>query len=338
MAKQVQFRRGTTVEHNTFTGEDGELSVDSTKDTLVVHDNTTVGGHPLAREDMSNVSNTVGASQLNITNSPGQAGQVIQTNGAGVLSFVSFPGSANETVGGDLTGTIANAQINSNTININELNVPDGTAGSVLTTNGSGTLIFKNPSTEIEVGGDLTGFLGNLQLSVGVVGQTELATDSISTIKIVDANVTDAKIDTVSASKLTGALPAIDGSALTNINADGLPYDISFIAGFDTATLPVDVVVQIYGEMVMARTGSFDGEVGFVSTVSAGQPIICDVEKNGTSIYSSKPAFASGASTLTAGTLTTNSFVSGDRITFKVIQIGNTTAGRGLRFMLKTRV
>jgi len=338
MAKQVQFRRGTTVEHETFTGEDGELTVDSTKDTVVVHDNTTVGGHPLAREDMSNVSNTIGAAQLNITNSPGLAGQVIQTNGSGVLSFVSFPGASNETVGGDLSGTIANAQIRPNTINVNELNVPDGISGSVLTTNGSGILIFKNPDTEIQLGGDITGPLGNAQLSVGVVGQNELATDSISTIKIVDGNVTDVKIDTVSASKLTGALPAIDGSALTNLNPNGLPYDISFIAGFDTATLPVDVVVQIYGEMVMARTGSFDGEVGFIGTAPTGQPIICDVEKNGTSIYSSKPVFSTGASTLTAGTLTTNSFISGDRITFKVIQIGNTAAGQGLRFMLKTRV
>ena len=338
MAKQVQFRRGTTVEHETFTGEDGELTVDSTKETVVVHDGTTVGGHPLAREDMSNVSNTVGAAQLNITNSPGQPGQVIQTNGSGVLSFVSFPSASNETLGGDLTGTIGNAQINANTININELNVPDGIAGSVLTTNGSGTLLFKNPDTEIQLGGDVTGPLGNTQLAVGVVGQNELATDSVSTIKIIDGNVTDAKINTVSASKLTGALPAIDGSALTNLNPNGLPYDISFIAGFDNETLPIDVAVQIYGEMVMARTGSFDGEVGFISTASAGQPIICDVEKNGTTIYSSKPAFAAGSSTLTSGTLTTSSFVSGDRITFRLTQIGSTTVGQGLRFMLKTRV
>ena len=93
MAKRVQLRRGSTVDHTTsfggFTGGDGEVTVDSTKDILVVHDNSTVGGHPLAKEDLSNVTNSVGTQQLNISNSPGQAGQVIQTDGSNILSFCS---------------------------------------------------------------------------------------------------------------------------------------------------------------------------------------------------------------------------------------------------------
>jgi len=40
---------------------------------------------------------------------------------------------------------------------------------------------------------------------------------TITTAKIGNGAVTDAKIDTMAASKLTGALPAIDGSALTGI-------------------------------------------------------------------------------------------------------------------------
>jgi hypothetical protein len=50
MPKQVQLRRGTTTEHATFTGVVGEVTVDTTKDTVVVHDGTQVGGYPLARE------------------------------------------------------------------------------------------------------------------------------------------------------------------------------------------------------------------------------------------------------------------------------------------------
>ena len=38
MAKRVQRRRGTTSEHTSFTGYDGETTVDTTKDTVVVHD------------------------------------------------------------------------------------------------------------------------------------------------------------------------------------------------------------------------------------------------------------------------------------------------------------
>ena len=45
-------------------------------------------------------------------------------------------------VGGDLSGTVGNAQIATNTVGITELNVSDGSTGQVLKTNGSGTLSF----------------------------------------------------------------------------------------------------------------------------------------------------------------------------------------------------
>jgi hypothetical protein len=50
MATQVQFRGGTTSEHSTFTGAAREVTVDTTKKTVIVHDGSTVGGIPLAKE------------------------------------------------------------------------------------------------------------------------------------------------------------------------------------------------------------------------------------------------------------------------------------------------
>ena len=50
MAKQLKLRRGTTSQHSSFTGAEGEVTVDTTKDTLVVHDGSTAGGTPLAKE------------------------------------------------------------------------------------------------------------------------------------------------------------------------------------------------------------------------------------------------------------------------------------------------
>ena len=49
MAKKLQLRRGTTTQHNSFTGAEGEVTVDTTKDSLVVHDGSTQGGHPIAK-------------------------------------------------------------------------------------------------------------------------------------------------------------------------------------------------------------------------------------------------------------------------------------------------
>ena len=52
----VQRRRGTTAQHSSFTGLEGELSVDTTKDVVVVHDNSTAGGRPMLREDVDNLA------------------------------------------------------------------------------------------------------------------------------------------------------------------------------------------------------------------------------------------------------------------------------------------
>ncbi len=60
-------------------------------------------------------------------------------------------------------------------------------------------------------------------LADGVINTSELADGSITTAKIADGDITDAKLATgITASKLTGALPAISGAALTGISA-GLP-------------------------------------------------------------------------------------------------------------------
>ena len=54
MATQVQFRRGTTAEHTGFKGADGEVTVDTSLKTVVIHDAITNGGFPVLRQDGSN--------------------------------------------------------------------------------------------------------------------------------------------------------------------------------------------------------------------------------------------------------------------------------------------
>src|SRR6056297_214604 len=48
MATELKFRNGTTAQHATFTGAAAEVTVDTDKNTVVVHDGTTAGGYPLA--------------------------------------------------------------------------------------------------------------------------------------------------------------------------------------------------------------------------------------------------------------------------------------------------
>ena len=49
MSTQIQTRRGTTAQHSSFTGAAGEITVDTDKNVVVVHDGSTAGGHPLQK-------------------------------------------------------------------------------------------------------------------------------------------------------------------------------------------------------------------------------------------------------------------------------------------------
>jgi hypothetical protein len=87
MAKLLKLRRGTTTQHNTFTGAEGEITIDITKDTVVVHDGTTAGGHPLLRQDQSNLP--VGTALTNGLYLPAANSVAISTNSTGRLAIDS---------------------------------------------------------------------------------------------------------------------------------------------------------------------------------------------------------------------------------------------------------
>ena len=172
MAKRVQRRRGTTIEHNTFTGYEGEVTVDTTKDTVVVHDGSTAGGFPLARQDLNNVSLNISIADMNIVD--GTIGQFLQTNGSGTMSFATIDASST-TVGGDMTGTVSNIQIAANKVGIAELNVSDGTVNQFLKTDGSGSLSFGTVVTDPTMSGDVGGTTSASVIQAGAVESTMLA-------------------------------------------------------------------------------------------------------------------------------------------------------------------
>jgi len=79
MSTQIQRRRGTTSDHSTFTGAGGEITVDTTKNTIVVHDGSTQGGFPLAKE--SAVASTVGG-LTDVTITSVGAGEILKYSGS----------------------------------------------------------------------------------------------------------------------------------------------------------------------------------------------------------------------------------------------------------------
>ena len=60
--RALQLRKGTTAEHATFTGLNAEVTVDTTKHTVVVNDGVSAGGHPLAKEsEVPKITSTTGS-------------------------------------------------------------------------------------------------------------------------------------------------------------------------------------------------------------------------------------------------------------------------------------
>jgi hypothetical protein len=124
MSTQVQFRRGTTAETASFRGAVGEVTVDTSKNTCVVHDGTTFGGFPLLRQDGTNSSLSAGslsscalkfASSANtgiISPTPGSISLV--NNGVASLTidssgFVTIPGNVSITGALTVIGSFTSA-------------------------------------------------------------------------------------------------------------------------------------------------------------------------------------------------------------------------------------
>jgi hypothetical protein len=57
VAARVKLRRGTSVQHQNFTGAEAEITVDTTNWSVRVHDGSTAGGHELLKASLENIEN-----------------------------------------------------------------------------------------------------------------------------------------------------------------------------------------------------------------------------------------------------------------------------------------
>ena len=89
MATQVQFRRGTTGQHSAFTGAVGEVTVDTEKKTVCIHDASQVGGFPLLREDFTNSNLALGSLSSCALKFAGDPDTGIISPGANQISLVT---------------------------------------------------------------------------------------------------------------------------------------------------------------------------------------------------------------------------------------------------------
>jgi hypothetical protein len=142
MTKQVQRRRGTAAQHTSFTGAEGEISVNTTNKSVHVHDGTTAGGIEAARADLGNVSDA----NLNAALSGNTLASLTITSAdinGGTIDGTVIGGSTPAAISGTTGSFSGNLTVDTNTLFVDAANnrVGVGTASPtrVLHLSASGT-------------------------------------------------------------------------------------------------------------------------------------------------------------------------------------------------------
>lgn len=226
-AYAIQFRRGTTVEHNSFTGLLGEVTVDTTKNTVVVHDGSTAGGYALALEGAA-VSSSTGSFSSNVTvgGTLGVTGLTTMSGAAAVTGDLTMTGhilpSANVTYDlGSTTKMWRDVYIGPGSLYINGKKVIEDDSGAInvttdanedlkFTTSGTGTLKLIS-SNGINFTGELGAVSGDLQIGDHIDMNSNLIKEVATPVSTTDA-ANKAYVDSTSASAVTGGSNAVSGT------------------------------------------------------------------------------------------------------------------------------
>ena len=180
MSTQLKLRRGTTAQHSTFTGAEGEVTVDTTKDTLVVHDGTTAGGVPVAS---TKVANSFTADQVVNGLTVGRGAGAVSTNtavGASALAanttgFQNTAGGANA-LAVNTTGAASTAfGYNALALSTGDANNAFGRLAMPATTTGTNNAAFGNNTLQANTTGSYNVALGANALNANTTASNNTA-------------------------------------------------------------------------------------------------------------------------------------------------------------------
>ena len=227
MATILQLRRGTTTQHSSFAGAIGEVTVDTTKKTIVVHDGTTNGGSALATEayvtsQLSAADNTdeITEGSTNLYFTTARARSAISA-GTGI----SITDGAISTTVTQYTDTNARAAIS----------ITDaGGDGSLAYNNGTGVITYTGPSASdvrahFSAGTGIT--LTNGSIAIDSTVATKTYADSAATTAV--AAVIDAAPEALNTlNELAAALGDDANFATTITTSIGTKLNSSAVSAF----------------------------------------------------------------------------------------------------------
>ena len=209
MTTAVQRRRGTNTEHASFTGLEGEISVNTTNESVHVHDGSTAGGFELMRADGSNSSVSLG-DITGVTAGTGLSGGgtsgdvTLNIDGtvatlAGTQTFtnktLTSPILNTPTIGTSFTiggATITEAELeilDGATVTTTELNYVDGVTSSIQT-----QIDAKAPIASPTFTGTVT--IPTADINAGSIDGTAIGASSASTGAFTTLTATGLTVDT----------------------------------------------------------------------------------------------------------------------------------------------
>ena len=309
MATAVQLRRGTTTQNNAFTGALGEVSVDTTLDTIRVHDGSTQGGFEI----------TSNAAAQTLTNKSLTAPTI---TGTAVMATLDISGDVDVdgtletdalTIGGvTLAETISDtvgAMVGSNTETGITVTYEDGDNTLDFALGAAQTTITSLLATDIKIGED-----DQTKIDFETADEIHFYAANARQIKLVDGAlvpVTDNDID-LGTSSLEFKDAFFDGTVTADAFAGPLTGNVTGNASGSalTVTQAAQSAITSLGTLTALTVDdvAVDGKV-ITMTGSSGDTFVTTVAANGaTSLVTTDTAAAAAHLTITAdGTVDINS-------------------------------